>query len=338
MSKSDRDLQMADIAALAGVSKSTVSRALADSPLVNENTKALVRKIAKEKNYRFNSAARNFRLKHSLTVAVIIAAADDVEWTIADPFFLEITASIAEALDKRGHQLLLTRTRPQQADWIESFVRNRQADGVIIIGQGSIHQALDDLAKQFDVLSVWGAPVAGGQAYALVGSDNYQGGYLAGQHMARLGRSQIAFVGYQDHPEIASRFAGVKQALSEHGLKIDEDLVFGSLMDRKSGELSLANLVKSRSKIDAVIAASDMQAFKVMSALQSVGASIPGEIAVIGYDDIPSAAIYHPTLTTVRQDRAEGAEQLVENLLEILDGKPARCVQFRPELIVRESA
>jgi len=217
-------------------------------------------------------------------------------------------------------------------------VRNRQADGVIIIGQGSIHQALDDLAKQFDVLSVWGAPVAEGQAYALVGSDNYQGGYLAGQHMARLGRSQIAFVGYQDHPEIASRFAGVKQALSEHGLKIDEDLVFGSLMDRKSGELSLAQLVESRSKIDAVIAASDMQAFKVMSALQSVGASIPDEIAVIGYDDIPSAAIYHPTLTTVRQDRAEGAEQLVENLLAILDGKPARCVQFIPELIIRESA
>jgi DNA-binding LacI/PurR family transcriptional regulator len=338
MSKSHRDLQMADIAALAGVSKSTVSRALANSTLVNDKTKALVHKIAKEKNYRFNSAARNFRTKQTLTVAVIIAAADDVEWTISDPFFLEITAAIAEALDKRGHQLLLTRTRPQQADWIESFVRNRQADGVIVIGQGSIHTQLNELAEQFDVLSVWGAPVEGGQAYALAGSNNLRGGRLAGEHIAETGRKRIAFVGYQDHPEIASRFAGVQQGLANYDLSIRADLVFGSLMDRNTGEQSLKELVGKRSEFDAVITASDMQAFKVMSALQSVGVEIPGDIAVIGYDDIPAAAIYHPTLTTIRQDRSAGAELLVDNLLKVLNGKGPSCIELEPELVIRESA
>ncbi|MDG0980640.1 MAG: substrate-binding domain-containing protein [Halieaceae bacterium] len=338
MSKSNRDLQMADIAALAGVSKSTVSRALADSPLVNDKTKALVRKIAKEKNYRFNSAARNFRTKQTLTVAVIIAAADDVEWTISDPFFLEITAAIAEALDKRGHQLLLTRTRPQQAEWIESFIRNGQADGVIVIGQGSIHKQLNELAAQFDVLSVWGAPVEGGQSYALAGSNNLRGGRLAGEHIAQTGRKRVAFVGYQDHPEIASRFAGVQQGLAKHQLSLESKLVFGSLMDRTTGEQSLEKLVNRRAEYDAVIAASDMQAFKVMSALQSVGVDIPGDIAVIGYDDIPAAAIYHPTLTTIRQDRSAGAELLVENLLKVLNGKGPSCIELEPELVIRESA
>ena len=338
MSKQDRDPQMTDIAKLAGVSKSTVSRALSDSPLVNAVTKARVLKIVKEKNYRFNSAARNFRLKQSLTVAVIIAAADDVEWSISDPFFLEITAAIAEALDKRGHQLLLSRTRPQQADWIESFVRRRQADGVIVIGQGSIHNELDALAAQFDVLSIWGAPTPEGQSYPVVGSDNFEGGQIAGEHLISIGRTKIAFVGYQDHPEITQRFRGFQSALARKGINLTPEHVFSSLMDRNSGDTTLAKIIAKRAKIDAIFAASDTQAFKIMSALQSAGVRIPEDIAVVGYDDIPAASIYHPTLTTIRQDRTLGAEQLVENLLEVLEGKPARCVQLSPLLISRESA
>ncbi|MGB0188982.1 MAG: substrate-binding domain-containing protein, partial [Aequoribacter sp.] len=172
----------------------------------------------------------------------------------------------------------------------------------------------------------------------LAGSNNLQGGRLAGEHIAKTGRKRIAFVGYQDHPEIASRFAGVQQGLAEHNLSISSELIFGSLMDRNTGEKSLEQLVNRRDEYDAVIAASDMQAFKVMSALQSVGVDIPRDVAVIGYDDIPAAAIYHPTLTTIRQDRSAGAELLVDNLLKVLDGKGPSCIELEPELIKRESA
>jgi DNA-binding LacI/PurR family transcriptional regulator len=109
-------------------------------------------------------------------------------------------------------------------------------------------------------------------------------------------------------------------------------------MDRNTGQKSLEQLVNRRDEYDAVVAASDMQAFKVMSALQSVGVDIPCDVAVIGYDDIPAAAIYHPTLTTKRQDRSTGAELLVDNLMKVLDGKGPSCIELEPELIKRESA
>ncbi len=330
-------VQMADIARMAGVSKSTVSRALSDSPLVNEATKSLVRDIAHAHNYRVNVAARNFRLKESLPVSLLIPEAEGVEWSISDPFFLEITAAIAEALDERGHTLLLSRTTPQSGQWIEDFVNRRHADGVILIGQGSQHDTLQRIASHYRGISIWGESVAGA-LYPTVGSDNELGGRRAVERLLLRGCKRIAFVGLEPVPEVNARYAGYRAALQIAGLTCDEALTFGVTVGSESAVHVLEELLLKRDCFDAIFAASDLQAVAVMTALMQVGVSVPNDCAVIGYDDVPLAAWYHPALTTIRQNRTLGAQILVDNLLAGIEGRETANVKLDPELIVRDSA
>lgn len=337
MSKQFETVQMSDIARLAGVSKSTVSRALADSPLVNETTKALVREVAERHNYRVNVAARNFRLKESLTVALVMPAAAGVEWRISDPFFLEMTAAVAEALDERGHQLLLTRTTPQSGEWLEEFVAKRLADGLILIGQGTQHGTIERIARSYRGISVWGSPVSGA-SYPVVGSDNYLGGLRATEHLIGRGCRHIALVGYREDPEIRARYMGYREALAAAGLSCDEALTFGTVAGSATGKDTLSQLVAAKGRFDGVFAVSDLQAVKLMTALLQQGVSIPDECAVVGYDDLPIATWYHPALTTVHQSREMGAQILVDNLLAAIEGRDTVSVKLDPELIVRGSA
>ena len=330
-------LQMADIARIAGVSKSTVSRALADSPLVNESTKSLIRDIAQHHGYRVNIAARNFRLKESLTVALLIPEAEGVDWTISDAFFLEMTAAIAEALDQRGHALLLTRATPQSGEWIEEFVRRRQADGIILIGQGSQHAVIENIARTFRGISVWGEAIPG-SSYPAVGTDNLLGGQRATEHLIQRGCKNIAFVGYEPAPEVEARYQGYCAALEGAGLSQKKTLTFGALVGSASSSAVLANIIKKSPQIDGVFAASDQQAVALMTALQQNGISVPKQCAVVGYDDLPIAHWYHPALTTVHQSRTLGAQILVDNLLAGIEGRDTSNVKLDPELIIRESA
>lgn len=329
---------MADIAALVGVSTSTVSRALSDSPLVSEKTRKLIKQVAQEHNYRVNAAARNFRVKESLRVAVLMPKSAYQDWSISDPFFLELIGAIAEALDEHGHQLLLTRTKPQPGEWIAEFIHNRQADGVILIGQGSEHEMINELAQRYRAISVWGAKVDENQAYPVVGSDNQLGGQRATQHLIDRGRRRIAFIGYQEAPEIYQRFLGYQQTVGTLETGFDSNLVPALQGSGTSPSEELQWLDEHGISYDAVFAATDRTAIAVMQWLLSQGISIPEQVAVVGYDDIPMASYTHPPLTTVYQNRSIGAKILVDNLLEALEGHKPEAVRLNPELIVRQSS
>ena len=329
---------MADIADLAGVSKSTVSRALADSPLVNQKTKDLIVKIAKEKNYRLNAAARNFRLKESLTIAVLLPSAKGADWRLSDPFFLELLGAIAEAVDDHGHQLLLSRTSPQEGQWIEEFINKRVADGVILIGQGSQHEAINRLAESYRAISVWGAKISDDQSYPVVGSDNHLGGVRATQYLLEKGRKKVVFLGYRDLPEIEARFTGYKDALAEQGIDIDDNLVIPEKLDGGSVYSAVHDLISAGISFDAIFAVSDVHAMSAIRALQKHQLTVPGDVSVVGYDDIALASAYNPPLTTIHQNRSVGGKILVDNLLEALEGHKPEAISLNPELIIRESA
>lgn len=330
--------QMIDIAKLAGVSKSTVSRALADSPLVNQKTKDLVVKIAKEQNYRLNTAARNFRLKETLTIAVLLPSSNEADWRLSDPFFLELLGSIAEAIDDHGHQLLLSRTSPQASDWIEDFINKRSADGVILIGQGSQHEEINRLAESYKAISVWGAKISDDQTYPVVGTDNHLGGYRATHYLLEKKRKNILFLGYRDLPEINQRFDGYKQALAEHNLKPNKKLIIATGAEDNDAYMSIQQTIKSGIKFDAIVAVSDVDAMSAIRALQNNNIQVPEDVSVIGYDDISLASYYNPPLTTIHQNRSVGGKILVDNLLEAIEGHKPEAITLNPELIIRESA
>lgn len=331
---------MSDIARLSGVSKSTVSRALADSPLVNQQTKDLVMQIANENNYRPNIAARNFRLKETLTIAVILVGEEDADWRISDPFFLELLGSIAEAIDDHGHQLLVTKTSPQPMSWVQDFVNRRQADGVILIGQSSQHEAIDELAKIYRGISVWGAQVDDNYTYPVVGTNNKLGGYRATKHLIDKGRKNLIFLGYKDVPEVNQRYEGFCQALDEAGIPINKDQIayWENVGNTDYIQSEFKRMLDDGESFDGIVTISDMLAISVIHSLQAIGLKVPEQVSVVGYDDVGIASYYNPPLTTVHQNRSVGAKVLVDNLLEALDGHKPEMITLDPQLVIRGSS
>lgn len=331
------EFRMADLARLAGVSKSTVSRALADSPLVNEQTKARIRALAETHNYRLNQAARNFRLKESLTFGVLIPSARHADWRISDPFFLEIVGGIADAMTDRGHELLLARARAQSGDWIRDFVDARRTDGLILLGQGVEHAEINAIAARYQRLVVWGAPFPD-QTYTTVGSDNEQGGYVATRHLIEQGRRRIAYIGNTSLPEANLRYKGYRRALEEFDIDFDERLLRVPDNTFDAGYDAAEALLRSKVEFDGLFAFSDIYAIEAIRAFREADVRVPGDVGVVGYDDLEIAAYYHPSLTSIHQDRQEGGRLLVDSLLGRINGEPAAAKFLPAPIVIRESS
>ncbi len=330
-------LKMSDLAKLAGVSKSTVSRALAGSTLVNKETRDLIESLAREHNYRLNTQARNFRLKESLTIAVLIPTAYKAKWQISDPFFLELLGGIAVALNERGHELLLAKATSTSGDWIEDFVNYRGSDGVILIGQGLQHQRINKLVGDYSPLAVWGGQLPD-QKYCTVGSDNLLGGRKATEHLISRGCERIAFVGNTQMPEVGLRFEGYRMALEKAGIAFDQELQVSTGFSSEAGFEATMSLLSSGTDFDGIFATSDVFAMGAIRALHEQGREVPDDVLVVGYDDISLSPYYNPPLTTVRQDRMMGGRLLVDNLFRSIEGGQPNSVLLPTDLVVRKSS
>lgn len=329
-------IQMADIARLAGVSVSTVSRALADSPLVNAQTRKRVAELAQSLNYSIHVGAQNLRLKQNRTVAVIVPYDPATRQHLSDPFFLSLIGSLADALTERGHDMLLTRVDADRLDVAAQVWRTGRAVGIVLVGQWHHHDQLNEMAVQGVPFVVWGAKLDR-QLYATVGSDNVTGGAQLTRHLLNRGARKVLFMGDTALEEIGLRHAGYLQALQEAGLPADPALTRPVPFERLAIEREVETLLTEGMAFDAVFAASDLMAMTVIGVLQRHGCQVPTQVQVGGYDDIPLAAHVHPALTTVRQPIDAAGEQLVAALLEQLDGARPESRQLLTELVVRDS-
>ena len=328
---------MSDLAKIAGVSTSTVSRALAGSELINPETRDKIRKLASEYNYRLDINARNLRLKNHLSIGVLIPSSDKAKWQLSDPFFLEMIGNIAESLSEKDHDMVLSHINLHDRDWVDDGVRQSQFDGLIVIGQSDIHSRLNDIAGSFPNITVWGAQLPD-KNYCTVGTDNRLGGELAVSHLIEQGSSKVLFLGNRAVPEDRLRYAGYCDAYQKAGLVINEALSITSGSSKEEGYAAIQAAFKSGIEFDAVFAASDALAIAVISGLSNLGVTVPDDVLVVGYDDITIAAYYTPAITTVRQDRALGGSLLVNKLLKKINGDPVESQLIPTELIIRDSS
>src|SRR5450830_1599069 len=231
-SKAQQRLQMADIARLAGVSTSTVSRALSGSSLVNEETRARILELARSLKYSINIGAQNLRLKQNRTVGVVVPFDTQTRQHLSDPFFLSMLGSLADALTEQGFDMLVTRVDAEQ---------------------------LDQLAARRVPIVVWGAQLPQ-QLYTTIGGDNVAGGHMATAHLLAGGRRRIAFFGDTKLPEVAQRYRGYCQALAEHGLAIDAQLCVSVSFLPQGGDEAVRELTARGVPFDAVLACSDLLA------------------------------------------------------------------------------
>ncbi|GAA6183173.1 LacI family DNA-binding transcriptional regulator [Aliiglaciecola sp. NS0011-25] len=329
-----------DIAHLAGVSQSTVSRALRDSPLVNQQTRDKIKAIATELNYKVDKNASNLRQQQSRTLALLLFEDLTTDDSLINPFFLSMIGSITKASSNAGYDLLIS-FQNMSDDWHAEFEDTNKADGIILLGYGDFvdyRDKLTQLEEQQTHFVRWGAEDKAHPGLS-IGCDNYQGGFDVTQHLIKSGRKTFGFVGGADNhaPEFQARYLGHCQALKDAHLKVDKNYQVEAFSTENSGYDAAKQLLSASPEIDAICCASDLIAIGVMQACKDLGRQIPNDIAVVGYDNIPVSRFTHPALTTVSQNTIRAGELLVASLLSLINGEEPKTQSMQVEVIQRES-
>jgi DNA-binding LacI/PurR family transcriptional regulator len=329
-------IRLEDLAELAGVSIATVSRALNDSAVVNAKTKQLIWKLAREHGYAFRRNMPSGPVGAKATIAIVIPRPQGRSSRLSDPFLMELVAEIGESARSRGCDFLVSHVAPMNFDDLSAQMVTNRADGIIFLGQSSLHREFNQLAKVEGRFVVWGAQLPD-QSYCSVGSDNLMGGRRATAHLARLGRRRIVFLGDTEAPEALQRFQGYLQAREAAGLEPDPALVVPAHFDVEEAEASVAALLSRRMPFDGIVAASDMIALGAIRALTRAGRKVPDDVSVIGYDDVQFARYANPALTTISQHTDVAGRVLVSKLLNSGAADDLRSERLPTDLIVRES-
>lgn len=319
-------LTMADLAKLAGVSKITVSRALAESPLVTPETRERIQALARKHGYKLNVSARNLRLRRSHTVAVIVEMKPSAGRTMWDPYPLSLLGGISQELTSAGYSVLLTSLQGGALPSVQA------ADGVILLGQGAHEDAMHEVRRWGRPMVVWGA-VSRHESQIVVGSDNHLGGRLAAERFLALGRRRPVFLGDSAHGEFAERLEGFQRTLAAHGIEPLTPTVANFTVS--AGAQAVHALLDRHPQFDALFAASDLLAIGAIRALIERGRRVPDDVSVIGYDDTPLGATYLPPLTSIHQNFVDAGVSLARKILAMIEGEPAQSEILPTHLVAR---
>lgn len=329
-----------DIAHLAGVSQATVSRVLRGSPLVNPETRKRVEDIARTLNYKVDRHASSLRTQTAGTLALLLFEDPTPDDSHINPFFMAMLGSITRACARQGQDLLVS-FQQLSDDWHADYEDSRKADGLILLGYGDYvpyQDKLDKLVEQGTCFVRWGA-VLPDQPGVSIGCDNFSGGQIAARHLIQRGHRRIAFLGdaSSHYPEFFERYRGCDAALRDVGASMLPELQVDAESSEENGHAAACELLDRKVAFDAIFAASDLIAIGAMRALTERGLSVPEDVAVIGFDDLPIARFANPPLTTVFQDTTRAGELLVETLMKLVRNEPAEGITLPASLVVRRS-
>ncbi|WP_309623946.1 LacI family DNA-binding transcriptional regulator [Novosphingobium sp.] len=327
---------IAELARLAGVSAGTVSRALAGKSLVNSETRERIQALAREHGFRPNQMARRLRVQETKVIGVVVPLGHERRQHLSDPFFMTILGHLADALTEDGYDIMLSRVIPDADDWLERIADSGMLDGVLLIGQSNQFDAIERVASWYRPLVVWGSHRPG-QIHCTVGVDNRKGGQLAGECLIGAGRKRLAFLGETIAPELAERYQGLCDAAAASGLPAPLKLDTHLASDIMADEIA-AHIDRIGKQVDGIAAGSDLIAMHAVRALADRGISVPGDVSVTGFDDLPLAEQTIPRLTTISQSIAAGARAMVDALFARAAGQDTPSVEMEPVLVRRDTA
>jgi DNA-binding LacI/PurR family transcriptional regulator len=327
-----------EVARRAGVGRGTASRVLNGASQVSESARAKVMAAVDELGYVPNGAARALVTRQTESVALVVSESD--ERFFAEPFFASIVRGVSTELATTRYRLLLSIVQSgQDRRRIETYLTPQHVDGVLLL---SLHgdDPLPARLEERGLPAVLGGRPAGSDPPCFVDVDNEAGAVLAVEHLLACGRRRVATVtGPQDMAAGVGRLAGWRRALTSHGIAADDELVEHGDFGEASGATAALALLERRPDIDAVFAASDPMALGVLHTLAERGRSVPGDVAVVGFDDSPIARHSAPPLTTVHQPVEDMGREMVRLLTARMSGTPTEPhVVLSPHLVVRASA
>lgn len=327
-----------DIAKLANVSKATVSRALNNSPLINQETRERIQGIARAHNFRLNATARSLSLRQSHTVG-FIAPGYSPEFFSSDDFFgLEMLGGVGSTLLALGYDLLVVHVKPGDTAWVRDYLDSGRVDGFIVVNSSLREEHVRALVEAKAPFIGWGSPFPN-YLYSTVTGDNLTGGLLATEHLIRTGRQKIAFLGgIAETVTVQNRYKGYEQALINAGRVVDPSLVVYGDYSHESGVAAMRHLIAGNPGVDAVFVNSDLMAIGAIQAIQAQGKRVPEDIAVVGYDDLAIARYNNPPLTTIRQNVRLAGDLMAKNLIQHMATGEVTNVTLPVELVIRGSA
>jgi len=325
---------LVEIAQVAGVSVSTVSRALSNGkyPLKQE-TRQNILKLAEEMGYKPNLVARSLQSNRSHLVGVVVDR-------MQSPFAAATVEGIQDGLRNAGYSISIAYSNRDQAiatQAIHTFY-SHQVDGIIILNSW-LHTFNDPILSLQDRPFVFINRLFGSSRQNCVGPGDRQGARLATQHLVDLGHRRIGYInGMEDWIEAQNRLAGYCDVLTERGLPVDEALIRHGNWSIESGYEAAQELLALADRPTAIFTANDIMALGAMYAIQKAGLDVPGDVAIVGYDDRDFAAWIRPALTTVRMPSYEMGQAAARLLLEQINKAELEdATQVTGKLIVRES-
>ncbi|MBE1468603.1 LacI family DNA-binding transcriptional regulator [Kibdelosporangium phytohabitans] len=329
-----------DVAAYAGVSRSTASRALNEETYVSPQARQAVRAAVRDLGYSPNQAARSLVTKRTGGVALVLSEPESM--VLDDPYYLVAMRAAFRELANRGSQMLVMFVdNKEDIPRTMKFLDGGHVDGVLVFAP----HIGDPLATALRLLRVpvvfGGSSVANGKGLYTVDYDNTSGAKLAVEYLLARGRRRIVTVsGPRDQRSARDRLAGWRETMAAAGLAW-EGLAEAADFTQTGGDIAMQRLLDRVPDLDAVFAASDPMAAGAMRALHSAGRRVPDDVAVIGFDDNPRVApLLDPPLTSVHQDPGEQVREMIEMLLRLLSGEqpPQRHLVLPVSLTTRQSA
>ncbi len=331
-----------DLARLADVSYATVSRSLNNSPLVKEETKQKILTLAKENSFELNSGARSLVTRKTGTVGIIFPESLDND---NNSFFSALLLKgIRNELEYRGLDALIAfpcNTKTGESNAVR-WIRQHKVDGIYLI---------DPKFPEGDYLSIRNTPIpvvfvhfkprfAENHPLGLLYTNHTRGGYLAVKHLLDQGFRRI-FTFTERERQFQERTEGYRLALREYGQPVLEERIFSDDATKEGGRRLITANRKLWRKGDALFIQADITAVGAIKALEDLGWEVPGDIAVVGYDNIELGSLFEPSLTTVRQPTEEMAAAACRLLFERMDSHSPSAPReelLNPELIIRESS
>lgn len=325
-----------DVALRAGFSTATVSRVLAGIGRPRPETEAAVRSAVQELGYRPSGVARSLRMRRTQSLGLIVT-------DIGNPFFPELVKAADDRARELGYSILLGTAAydERRAMHYLNLMAEHRVDGLIVASSQLSGAGWDWLLSSPVPVVVANAEPAG-LPVPVITSDNFGASRIAVEHLVALGHRRIGYIrGSQVYTAAVPRIEGFRAACADAGLDPSETPVIRGEGDVESGYRAAAELLASRSDVTAIYCYNDLTAIGVLRALRDTGRRVPGDISVVGLDDIAAASWTAPSLTTVAQQKAEMGRLAVERLTTALEDKggvlEADVVRLPTSLCQRES-
>ncbi|MCJ8013377.1 LacI family transcriptional regulator [Paenibacillus sp. KQZ6P-2] len=323
-----------DVAKEAGVSVATVSKVINHYPDVSEKTRKKVKNAIELLRYRPNVIARGLVTGRSWTVGVLI----NIPFT--NPYVAMLLEGIKTALENSGYDLMRLSARLNDPEY--SFVnhcQSRNLDGVVVFGVDKDHLSIQELIES-GIPTMFVDTDATGLRAGNITTDNRNGAHMSVRHLAQLGHRRIAYLaGTPGHEVNESRLAGYRDGLEASSIPYRKEYIMSGDYSYDSGFQGMKMLLELDEPPTAVICISDMAAFGVIHAIETHGLNVPGDISVVGFDNIYEAELFKPALTTINQNIHTIGVKLIEELISMIKNPdyPPPVVTEPSSLIIRES-